>query len=63
MNIIHIIKKHGGARKGAGRKPGGGKRNRITRSVSLPVETWRMIDSQRGEVNRSRWIERVVNAE
>jgi hypothetical protein len=58
MTPIHIIKKHGGARKGAGRKPGsGGKRNRISRSISLPLETWREIDRKRGKVNRSRWIE------
>jgi hypothetical protein len=58
MNQPHIIKKHGGARKGAGRKPGaGGKRSRITRSVSLPTELWARIDKQRGKVNRSRWIE------
>jgi hypothetical protein len=62
MTPIHIIKKHGGARKGAGRKPGsGGKRNRISRSISLPLETWREIDRKRGKVNRSRWIESLAD--
>jgi hypothetical protein len=62
MNPPHIIKKHGGARKGAGRKPGSGsKRSRITRSISLPTELWARIDKQRGKVNRSRWIEGRIN--
>jgi len=61
-NPIHIIKKHGGARKGAGRKPGlGGKRNRISRSVSLPIGLWAKIDRERGKMNRSQWIEVKLN--
>lgn len=50
-------KKHGGKRPGAGRKPGSGKgRSVVTRSVSMPPETWDRLDMLRGEQSRGEWI-------
>lgn len=47
----------GGSRKGAGRKPGSGKgRVAVTRSVSMPAESWEALDSARGEQSRGEWI-------
>jgi len=47
----------GGARKGAGRKPGSGKGRTVeTRSVSMPPELWDRLDAIRGEQSRGEWI-------
>jgi hypothetical protein len=47
----------GGARKGAGRKPGTGTgRTVTTSSINLPPELWDMLDALRGELTRSAWI-------
>lgn len=47
----------GGARKGAGRKPGSGAgRTVITSSVSLPPDLWDKLDAIRGELTRSAWV-------
>jgi hypothetical protein len=47
----------GGKRQGAGRKPGSGAgRVAITRSVSMPAESWDALDSARGEQSRGEWI-------
>ena len=47
----------GGARKGAGRKPGTGTgRTVTTSSINLPPELWEKLDALRGELTRSAWI-------
>jgi hypothetical protein len=48
---------HGGRRRNAGR-PKGATRGRtvVTRSISLPPETWRAIDEARGSIPRGKWI-------
>ena len=47
----------GGARKGAGRKPGVGTgRTVTTSSINLPPELWDRLDALRGELTRSAWI-------
>jgi len=47
----------GGARKGAGRKPGVGKgRTVTTSSINLPPELWSKLDAIRGKQTRSAWI-------
>jgi len=49
--------KRGGARKGAGRKPGVGTgRTVTTSSINLPPELWDRLDALRGELTRSAWI-------
>ena len=40
-----VIKRHGGHRPGAGRKPTN-KARRITRSVNLDADTWQRIDAK-----------------
>ena len=47
----------GGAREGAGRKPGTGTgRTVTTSSINLPPELWDKLDALRGELTRSAWI-------
>jgi hypothetical protein len=47
----------GGARKGAGRKPGSGTGRTVkTSSINLPPELWVILDALRGEATRSAWI-------
>jgi hypothetical protein len=47
----------GGAREGAGRKPGSGTgRKVITRSVSMPPEKWDRLDELRGDKSRGKFI-------
>ena len=47
----------GGAREGAGRKPGSGAgRTVTTSSINLPPELWDKLDALRGELTRSAWI-------
>ena len=47
----------GGKREGAGRKPGSGKgRVAVTRSVSMPAESWDDLDTRRGQQSRGEWI-------
>jgi hypothetical protein len=49
---------HGGRRKGAGRKRGSGKgRTAVTRSISMKLESWAKLDSQRGTISRGKFIE------
>jgi len=51
------IRQRGGARKGAGRKPGVGTgRTVTTSSINLPPELWDRMDSLRGKLTRSAWI-------
>jgi len=48
---------HGGARQGAGRKPGTGKGRTVkSSSISLAPATWAKLDAMRGKLTRSRWI-------
>ena len=56
--------KRGGARPGAGRKPGKGEgRQTVTASISMPPEAWDKLDALRGAKPRSRWIaERIMRA-
>ena len=54
-------KKHGGPRKGAGRPAGKKSKNAkgrlaLSRSVSMPEETWARLDQQRGEQSRGKYI-------
>ena len=47
----------GGARKGAGRKPGSGTgRTVISSSITLLPELWAKLDAIRGDKTRSAWI-------
>jgi len=47
----------GGARKGAGRKPGKGKGRTVkTSSISLPPALWGKLDAIKGKRTRSGWI-------
>jgi hypothetical protein len=51
------MKKRGGKRAGAGRPIGTTRgRNTVTRSISLPPETWQAIDAARGSAPRGKWI-------
>lgn len=50
-------KKHGGARKGAGRPKGSGKGRTVkTSSINLPPAVWDKLDGIRGDISRSKWI-------
>jgi len=49
--------KHGGARAGAGRKPG---KRSASRSVSLPLKLWRRIDLERNGLSVSAWIRKAI---
>jgi len=52
----------GGARKGAGRKPGSGKgRTVTTSSINLTPELWAKLDALRGDSTRSAWISAKIN--
>jgi len=47
----------GGAREGAGRKPGSGTgRTVTTSSINLTPELWQKLDTLRGDSTRSAWI-------
>jgi hypothetical protein len=51
----------GGPRPGAGCPKVSGKGRRVlTRSISLPPETWAEIDRQRGALSRSEWIKELT---
>ncbi len=53
---------HGGRRKGAGRPKGRKSKNAkgrtaVTRSISMKLESWAKLDSQRGTISRGKFIE------
>jgi len=53
----------GGARPGAGRKPGSGTgRTVTTSSINLPPALWVKLDELRGDQTRSAWIAAKINA-
>jgi len=56
---------HGGPRKGAGRPVGTkGKaakgRQAVTRSVSMPSDSWDKLDRKRGDLSRGKYIEGIL---
>ena len=47
----------GGRREGSGRPRGSGTgRTTESRSVSMPLTTWRMLDEMRGSTSRGVWL-------
>jgi hypothetical protein len=53
--------KHGGARKGAGRKLGSGKgRQVVSKSVAMRTEDWRRLDAARGAEARGRYLAKLL---
>ena len=59
--------KHGGSRKGAGRKLGSkGKapkgRTVTTSSINLPPATWQRLDALRGDLSRSKYIDAMIKS-
>jgi hypothetical protein len=53
--------KHGGARKGAGRKLGSGKgRKIISKSVAMKKEDWQRLDAARGTEARGRYLAKLL---
>jgi hypothetical protein len=53
----HVVK-HGGKRKGAGRKPRPDAV--VTASISLRPQDWQRLDQLRGEESRSAWVRKKV---
>ncbi len=51
---------HGGARKGAGRKPLDPEAKVTTRSITLPPEAWEKVDRLRGEESPSTFLRGVI---
>ena len=51
---------HGGARKGAGRKPLGPEAKVTTRSITLPPEAWDKVDRLRGDDSPSTFLRGVI---
>ena len=51
---------HGGARKGAGRKPLDPEVKVTTRSITLPPEAWDKVDRLRGEDSPSTFLRGVI---
>jgi hypothetical protein len=53
--------KHGGARKGAGRKLGSGEgRKIISKSVAMKKEDWQRLDAARGTEARGRYLAKLL---
>ena len=54
-------KKHGGARAGAGRKPGSGKgRVAVHKTITMHPTSWDKIDRKRGALPRGKYIETLL---
>lgn len=53
-------KTHGGKRPGSGRKPTGSKT--LTRSLSMPPETWEELDARRGSQPRGKFVASLMDA-
>lgn len=51
---------HGGARKGAGRKPLDPKQKASTRAITLAARDWKRVDSRRGSLSPSRFIRDLI---
>jgi len=52
---------HGGARKGAGRKPGSGTgRKTVAKQISLPPSAWEKLDKIRPPLSRSGWVKQQI---
>jgi hypothetical protein len=54
----HHVVKHGGKRKGAGRKPRPDAV--VTASISLRPQDWQRLDQLRGDESRSAWVRKKV---
>lgn len=55
-------KQRGGKRIGSGRKPGIKKaRNKIARSITFHRDTWAQIETKRGGLTPSKYIEKLLS--
>jgi hypothetical protein len=64
LSAIKIMSKRGGARKGAGRKPGSFRgKKAVIKTITMRQDQWDKIDAARGTIPRSRFIARNMAGE